>query len=213
MAMTFSLAMSQTDGDVQKFETLEALETVLKTEGAAIAKATSGYYSGVAAWATAYALTHEGPVSTAKILDTFECEVTKLSPSNRTKLAWAIGEGRKALKDDVDAGTDDVDAIAAAIAHFKGFPIFVAYNNKDKAKDAPKAKADKAANDDTDQTDKGVKAQSAQTPDEALAVLMAAYRHLQTLAQGGDTLAQTHLDGFLTLANGEAKVMEEAKAA
>lgn len=216
LELNFSLAMADKGAALPKFETFEALENVLKTEGAAIAKAGRGYFSGLAAFATAYAMSHDTVISTAKVFETIEDTLGELSPGNRTKLQWAVNEARKALKGDIDAATDDADAIAVAIAHFQGFPIFTAYNarNEAKAKADPKAKDVKAETvAETDQTDKGVKPASEMTADEALAVMVSAYQRLLTLQQGGDTLAETHLNGFLNMANGDAAIMAELKAA
>lgn len=214
LELKFSLAMADKGAELPKFETFEAFENVLKTEGQAIAKAGRGYFSGLAAFATAFAMSHDTVISTAKVFETIEDTLGELSPGNRTKLQWAVNEARKALKGDIDAATDDADAIAVAVAHFQGFPIFTAYNarNEAKAKVEPKTVADAKA-DDTDQTDKGVKPASDMTADEALAVMVQAYQRLLTLQQGGDTLAETHLAGFLNMANGDAAIMAELKAA
>lgn len=193
-------AMDTVGAELPKFASFETLETQLQADGKALSSMGRGHTKAIAAFVTAYALTNE--VTLNKVADTLNDVWVSIwgdaqeQKALKSKVLWACREAFQELKGAIDASDDDEEAIGLALAHFQAWPMFVAYNERNKAK-ADKAKADASEAEDAgakDERDAEKIAIGKADVLTAASIAEAALNRLMQLAEAGDDGARQLAD-------------------
>lgn len=201
-------AMDKVGAKLPSFDSFEKLETTLKADAQALSSMGRGHTKAIAAFVTAFALS-EG-ITLNKVADTLNdvwIDVwgdAQEQKALKSKVLWACREAFQTLRGDIDEGTDTPDAIACALSHFQAWPMFAAYNERNKAKADDKAK-EGTGEGDADGADKVATGNSDPAKADALTAAQMAEAYLNRLMQ----LAEAGDDGARQLADKLATAVTE----